>query len=135
MASASAGKIGFCSSGMTSPTRRARSPRSFVGRSYPSTSSAVSTASRVDADTPGLPFSTRLTVASLTPTLRATSASLLDMPAMLRECTQELDSAATEPTSRCVKALPVRRGQSEHQEEEALRPTPVEGTGRERGAT
>lgn len=31
--SANAGKIGFCSSGRTSPTRRARSPRSWVGRS------------------------------------------------------------------------------------------------------
>jgi len=31
--SASAGKIGFCNSGSTRPTRRARSPRSFVGRS------------------------------------------------------------------------------------------------------
>ena len=33
MTSASAGKIGFCSSGITRPTSRARSPRSFVGRS------------------------------------------------------------------------------------------------------
>ena len=31
--SAKAGKIGFCSSGRTSPTSRARSPRSLVGRS------------------------------------------------------------------------------------------------------
>lgn len=31
--SASAGKIGFCNSGSTSPTSRARSPRSLVGRS------------------------------------------------------------------------------------------------------
>jgi hypothetical protein len=31
--SANAGKIGFCSSGSTSPTNRARSPRNFVGRS------------------------------------------------------------------------------------------------------
>ena len=31
--SANAGKIGFCSSGRTSPTSRARSPRSCVGRS------------------------------------------------------------------------------------------------------
>ena len=33
IASASAGKIGFCSSGITRPTSRARSPRSLVGRS------------------------------------------------------------------------------------------------------
>ena len=75
--SASAGKIGFCSSGSTSPTSRARSPRSLVGRSYPSTSSAVSTVDRVASETPGLLLSTRLTVASLTPARAATSASRL----------------------------------------------------------
>ena len=73
--SANAGKIGFCSSGRTRPTSRARSPRSLAGRSYPSTSSAVSTASRVASEMPGLPLRTRLTVASLTPTYLATSAS------------------------------------------------------------
>ena len=57
--------------------------RSLVGRSYPRTSSAVSTACRVASETPGLPLRTRLTVASLTPTLVATSASRLDMMAML----------------------------------------------------
>jgi hypothetical protein len=46
----------------------ARCPRSRVGRSYPSTSRAARTASLVLSDTPALPFSTRLTVASLTPT-------------------------------------------------------------------
>src|SRR3984885_12005012 len=75
MTSASAGKMGFCSSGSTRPTSRARCPRSLLGRSYPSTSSAVSTASLVLSDTPALPLSTRLTVASLTPTFLATSAS------------------------------------------------------------
>src|SRR5690348_17804884 len=77
MTSASAGKIGFCSSGRTRPMSRARCPRSWLGRSYPSTSRAVSTASLVLSDTPALPLSTRLTVASLTPTFVATSASLL----------------------------------------------------------
>src|SRR5262249_24842052 len=43
---------------------------------YPSTSSAVSTAARVASEMPGRPLSTRLTVASLTPTYFATSASL-----------------------------------------------------------
>lgn len=70
--SAKAGKIGFWSSGRTRPTSLARSPRSCVGRSYPSTSSAVSTDCRVAWETPGLPLSTRLTVASLTPTFFAT---------------------------------------------------------------
>ncbi len=72
MTSAKAGKIGFCSSGRTSPTRRARAPRSWVGRSYPSTSSALSTDCRVASETPGLSLRTRLTVASLTPTFFAT---------------------------------------------------------------
>ena len=54
MTSASAGKIGFCSSGSTRPISRARCPRSLLGRSYPSTSRAVSTASLVLSDTPGL---------------------------------------------------------------------------------
>src|SRR6478752_1827384 len=40
------------------------------------TSSAVRTAARVGSETPGLPFRTRLTVASLTPACLATSASL-----------------------------------------------------------
>src|SRR5438067_13192870 len=40
------------------------------------TSSAVRTAARVVSEIPGLPFSTRLTVASLTPACFATSASL-----------------------------------------------------------
>src|SRR5580658_9140770 len=85
MTSARAGKIGFCSSGSTSPTSRARSPRSCVGRSYLSTSRAVSTASLVLSDTPALPLSTRLTVASLTPTFLATSASRLAGGRGLRE--------------------------------------------------
>jgi hypothetical protein len=45
-------------------------------RPYPITSSAVKTAARVVSEIPGLPFSTRLTVASLTPACLATSASL-----------------------------------------------------------
>src|SRR3954468_2970679 len=75
--SASAGKIGFCSSGRTRPTSRPRSPRNLVGRSYPRTSSAVSTDARVDSETPLRPLSTRLTVASLTPAFLATSARRL----------------------------------------------------------
>src|SRR3954464_14961184 len=45
------------------------------------TSSAVRTAARVASETPGLPFSTRLTVASLTRAWRAISKSL---PGMLQ---------------------------------------------------
>src|SRR2546421_2176995 len=67
--------MGFCSSGSTRPASRARCRRSCVGRSYPSTSSAVSTAWRVASETPGFSFSTRLTVASLTFAYAATSAS------------------------------------------------------------
>ena len=59
----------------TRPISRARWPRSLLGRSYPSTSRAVRTVSRVLSETPALPLSTRLTVASLTPTFFATSAS------------------------------------------------------------
>src|ERR1700728_2981447 len=75
MTSANAGKMGFASSGSTRPISRERWPRSRVGRSYPRTSRAVSTASLVPSDTPAFPLSTRLTVASLTPTFLATSAS------------------------------------------------------------
>src|SRR5258705_4128733 len=46
-------------------------------------SSAVSTAARVASEMPGLLLSTRLTVASLTPTYFATSASLRVMRASL----------------------------------------------------
>src|SRR4051812_43140094 len=46
------------------------------------TSSAVRTAARVASEMPGLPLSTRLTVASETPACFATSASL---PAMLQD--------------------------------------------------
>src|SRR6476469_6118178 len=73
--SPNAGKIGFWSSGSTRPTRRARAARSWDGLSYPRTSSAVRTAARVDAATPGRSFRTRLTVASLTLAYAATSAS------------------------------------------------------------
>jgi hypothetical protein len=55
---------------------RAFRERSWVGRSYPITSSAVRTAARVASETPGFPLSTRLTVASLTRACLATSASL-----------------------------------------------------------
>src|SRR5207247_8244717 len=50
--------------------------RRWVGRSYPITSSAVRTAARVASEIPGLPLSTRLTVAWLTPACLATSARL-----------------------------------------------------------
>src|SRR3954462_3283353 len=63
---ANAGKIGLVSSGVTRPTRPALLRRSRLGRSYPKTSSEVRTACRVASATPGLPFRTRLTVASLT---------------------------------------------------------------------
>src|SRR5690606_18232701 len=81
------------------PTSRARSPRSWVGRSYPSTSRAVSTDWRVPSDTPGLPLRTRLTVASLTPTFLATSASRRVMRARLTQATR----------ASCVPALLVHR--------------------------
>src|SRR5436190_3188073 len=80
--SAKAGKIGFCSSGTISPTIRGCRPRRCVGRSYPITSSAVSTAARVVSEIPCFPFRTRLTVASLTPACFAMSASL---PAMTQD--------------------------------------------------
>ncbi len=67
MTCANAGKIGLVSSGITSPIRPAERRRSRAGRSKPSTSSAVSTDCRVSSATPGRPFSTRETVASLTP--------------------------------------------------------------------
>ena len=75
----------------------------------------MSTASRVEAETPGLPFSTRLTVASLTPTLRATSASLLDMTAMLRQVAQELDSRERDgaPAVKALSGHSRRSGRSE----------------------
>src|SRR3954452_1517461 len=72
---AKAGKIGLINSGITSPIRPADRRRSRVGRSKPSTSSAVRTDCLVSSATPGLPFSTRETVASLTPALAAISAS------------------------------------------------------------
>ena len=71
--SASAGKMGFWSFGHDEANHRARSPRSWVGRSYPITSSAVSTVARVASETPGFPLRTRLTVASLTPACLAMS--------------------------------------------------------------
>src|SRR3954470_1844702 len=72
---ANAGKIGLISSGITSPINPADRRRNRVGRSNPSTSRAVSTDCLVSSATPGLPFSTRETVASLTPALAAISAS------------------------------------------------------------
>src|SRR3954447_19756355 len=47
------------------------------------TSSAVSTAARVVSEIPGLPLSTRLTVASLTPACLATSARWRGTPATI----------------------------------------------------
>src|SRR6478752_862111 len=76
MICANAGKIGFVSSGTMRPTRPALLRRKRLGRSYPRTSSAVSTAWRVDSATPGLPLSTRDTVASDTLAWSAMSRSL-----------------------------------------------------------
>ena len=111
MTSASAGKMGFCSSGSTRPMSRARCPRSWVGRSYPSTSRAVSTASLVLSDTPALPLSTRLTVASLTPTFLATSASrragVRVMPATIRHLPAKV--CVTQVTHGAALGWPGRR--------------------------
>jgi hypothetical protein len=60
---------------------------------------AVRTASRVASETPGFPFRTRLTVASDTPTLRATSASLRDM-------TQVYDQLLQTSCVHCSAATP-----------------------------
>jgi len=67
---------------LTARTRLALRVRSRAGRSYPSTSSAVSTARRVSAETPGLSLSTRDTVASLTWAWAAMSASRARMAAL-----------------------------------------------------
>src|SRR5438067_9481444 len=64
-------KIGFTSSGRTTPITR---PRVVRARLYPSVSAAESTALRVFAATPSLPFRTRLAVAWLTPAVSATAA-------------------------------------------------------------
>jgi hypothetical protein len=50
----------------------------------------VRTAARVASETPGFPFSTRLTVASLTPTFFATSASRRVMASILVQVAQEI---------------------------------------------
>ena len=55
----------------------------------------MSTASRVVWETPGLPFSTRLTVASLTPTFLATSASRRVMTQLYGDCRKKLQRFAT----------------------------------------
>src|SRR6266576_2090136 len=59
------------------------------------TSSAVRTAARVASEIPGLPFRTRLTVASLTPACLATSASF---PATLQLYDKSLQLFADEET-------------------------------------
>src|SRR5918996_3126106 len=68
-----AGKIGLSSSGTISPTSPASSWRGCTIEAAPSWSTARSTTSRVRVLTPGRPFITRLTVASLTPARWATS--------------------------------------------------------------
>src|SRR3954454_4898359 len=90
--------MGFCSSGRTRPTSRPRSPRSLVGRSYPRTSSAVSTDARVASETPLRPLSTRLTVASLTPAFLATSARRLVTTEYYVRMLQETNLVLQPPT-------------------------------------
>jgi hypothetical protein len=72
--SASAGKIGFCSSGSTRPISRARSPRKLGRALVTEDVQRGQHGSLVLSETPALPLRTRLTVASLTPTFLATSA-------------------------------------------------------------
>jgi hypothetical protein len=72
-----------------------------------------------------LPFSTRLTVASLTPTLRATSASLLDMPTCYVSIRKNSTATCTARTA-CqglVEAVPAARA-SHHGMGERVRAQP-----------
>ena len=73
--SAKAGKIGFCSSGSTRPTSRARWPRSLRRPLVAEDVECGQDGRRVASEMPGLSFRTRLTVASLTCAYAATSAS------------------------------------------------------------
>ena len=99
-----------------SAARAGRAPRAGPARPAawwaarsPSTSRAVSTASRVASDTPGRPLSTRLTVASLTPTFSATSVS---RPTMTRKHTQDSASFRKELASRLAAAADLPLGRS-----------------------
>src|SRR6266550_3186610 len=70
------------------------------------TSSAVRTAARVASEIPGLPFRTRLTVASLTPACLATSASF---PATLQLYDKSLQLFADEETCAVMPTAAVLR--------------------------